>query len=116
MELFSRPDADAINLAVWPDGLSHIQQLHAWNFRNKNFTAMHLLDAADYESHTLIERDPETRHARIGDRDPSPLALFQEDWNHTAAAADYVPITHATEARVLRASVRVSLHKHFLGA
>ena len=76
---------------------------------------MHLLDTADDKSYALIKRDPETRHARIGDRNPSPLALFQEDRNHTTAAADYVSIAHSTEAGVLGASVSIGLHEHFLG-
>src|SRR5438270_13837557 len=115
MQLFAGADADAVNLAIRRHGLSHIQQLHAGNFRHEDFSALHLLNATDHKFHALIQCDPEANHSRIGDCDSPSGTLLPEDGNHSAAAADDVTVAHATETRLLSASIRIRLHEHFLG-
>ena len=48
--------------------------------------------------YTLLERQPEARHARIGQRDAATSFLFLENRNHAAPAADNIPVARATEA------------------
>src|SRR5207249_3073217 len=94
VQLFSRPDADAVNLAVRTDRLGHIEQLHAGDLGDKDFATVHLLEAANHEAHALFERNPEARHAGIGDGDPSSLALLQKNRDDAAAAAYYISIAY----------------------
>src|SRR5437763_734777 len=75
--------------------LRHLEQLHAGNFGHKDLAAVHLLDAPDYKPHPLIERDPETRHSRIGYCDPASRTLLHENGDYTSAAADYISVTRA---------------------
>jgi len=42
------------------------------------------------KAHALVEREPEARHARVGDGDFPRLALLREERHHAAAAADHV--------------------------
>src|ERR1041384_8244049 len=77
---------------------------------------MHLLQAADHETDTLVESDPEARHARIGQSDFAALPLLHEDRRYATAAADDIAVAHTTEAGVLRASVGVCLDKHLFRA
>jgi len=112
VQFFSRPNSDALDLAVRRDGLSDIEQLHAGNFGHEDFAAMHLLQAADHETNALIERDPEAGHARVRQSDFAALALLHEDRHYATAAADNVAIANATESRVLCAGIGVRLHKH----
>src|SRR5437868_11375544 len=77
---------------------------------------MHLLDATQHKPYSLLQRQPETAHTRIGNRDRPPLPLLHKYRDDAAAAAHYVSVARATEARVLPSGVRVCLHKHLLGA
>ena len=91
-------------------------QPHAGNLRNKNLAAVHLLQAADHKLHALLQSQPESRHARIGDRDLPAPPLFQKNRNHAAPASHHVAVTRTTEARISSARIGISLHKHFFRA
>ena len=77
---------------------------------------MHLLDAANHEPDSLLDRDPEAGHAGIGDGDFAALALLLEYWNHAAPAAQHVAVARATESSILRSGVGIRLNKHFFRA
>src|SRR5581483_11228588 len=115
MQLFTGPDANEFDLAAGRDGLGHVHQPHAGNLGDENLATVHALNAFHYETHALLEGDPEARHTRIGDRDFSPLALLEEHRDHADSAADDISVAGATEARILRSGICVGLHEHFLG-
>src|SRR5882672_4712622 len=102
VQLFAGPDPDVLDLAAWRNRFRQIEQAHAGNPGNKNLASVHLLQAADHEPHAMLEREPEARHTRIGDRDLAALALLDKNWNHTSPAADHVPIARAAEASLLQ--------------
>src|ERR1700681_2748420 len=116
VQLFPRPDADAIDLAVRRDRLGHIQQLHAWNFWDEDFSAVHLLDTSNNKAHALVQSDPEAGHSRIGNSDSPARALLHEYRDHASATPDYIAVTRATETSVLLARISVGLHEHFFRA
>jgi hypothetical protein len=64
-------------------------------------------------THTLLQRDPKTRHTRIRHRDEALLALLLKEWNDAATAAHDVAVTHATEAGRSGAGIRVALDEQF---
>ena len=51
-------------------GPRQVDHPHAGDLRHEDLPALHLLDAADRETHALIEREPEAGHALVGERDP----------------------------------------------
>src|SRR5216684_6139181 len=116
VQLLSRTNPDILHLASGSDGLCQVQQSHAGNLGNKNLAAVHLLHAADHKLHALFQRQPESSHSRIGDRDLPAPALFEKNRDHAAPAAHYVTVTRTAEARIFRARVSVGLHKHFFRA
>ncbi len=116
MQLLSRTNPDGLHLASGGDGLREVQQPHAGDLGNKNLAAVHLLQAADHELHALLERQPESGHASIGNRDLPAPALFQKNRDHASPAAHHVPIARTTEARIFRACIGIGLHKHLLRA
>src|SRR5580693_3177000 len=103
MQFFAWAYPDCFHIAARRDCLGHFHQLHAWNLGNKDFAAVHLLNAANHQPDSLLDGDPEASHAGIGDRDPAPLALLLEDRNHAATASQHIPVARTTESSVLRA-------------
>ena len=53
MQLFAGPNAGDLDLALGRQRLGQVQDLHAWNPRDEQFAAVHLLDGAKHESHAL---------------------------------------------------------------
>ena len=64
----------------------------------------------------MIERQPEARHALVGNRDLPPLALLDEYRDYAAPAADDIPVARATKAGLLRSGIGVCLDKHLFRA
>src|SRR6266550_2289788 len=116
MKLFSRPNADGFDCAAGCNAFSKVDHLHTRNLGNKDFAAMHLLQAADHEADALVKGDPEAGHTRVGNRNLAALTLFEKHWNHTAPAAHHVAVARTAEARVLRSSIGIGLNKHLLRA
>ena len=116
MQLFAGADSDVVNVTSRSNRLGHFEQAHAGNLGNKNFSSVHVLDAIDHKPDTVIEREPEARHPRIGDGNSPALALFEKYGNYAAPAANYIAVAGATEACILLAGVGVGLHEHFFRA
>src|SRR5208282_3722381 len=115
VQLLSRTNPDVLDLASGRNRFRQVHQPHAGNLRNKNLAAVHLLQAADDKLHALLQRQPESSHSRIGDRDLPAPALIQKNRDDAAVAAHHVPVARTTEAGI-RASIRIGLHKHFFCA
>src|SRR5262245_2798487 len=77
---------------------------------------MHLLDAIHHKSNPLLKSQPESRHASVCDSNLASLGLLPKNRNHAAAACQHVPVTRATEPRILRACIGICLHEHFFSA
>src|SRR5215471_1030344 len=106
---------NVLDSALRRDRAREIHGPHARQLRYEDLPAHHLLDAAEDEVHTLLEREPESRHPLVGDRDRARLALLQEEWNHAPPAAHDVAIAAAAERRPAdRVRVDVSLREEFL--
>src|SRR6478672_2304153 len=101
MKLFPGTNAHVFHFAARGQRLGHLDQFHAGNFWHEDFPAMHSFKAVHHESDSLLERYPETGHARIGNRDLAALALLQKNGNHAPAATNYVAVTSTTESRLL---------------
>src|SRR5271168_2264303 len=93
VQLLSRADADHLDLTTGRDGFSQVDHSHARNLGDKDLAAMHLLQAPNDELHAAIERNPETSHARIGDRNSAAPPLLEKHWDDASPAAHYVAVT-----------------------
>src|SRR5438270_13362841 len=87
-----------------------------WESWGKNLAALHFLQAVNDESHALVERDPEARHAGIGDRDFPAFALLEKYRDHSTPAFRNIAVTGARKMGTLGAGVGICLHKHLPGA
>ena len=70
---------------------------------SRNLATVHLLNAADHESHALLEGQPESRHSRIGHRDPPTPLLFQKNRDDAPTAADNIGDSSSAESNGSRA-------------
>src|ERR1035441_508768 len=116
VQLFSRPNPDRLDFTSRRNRLREIHEPHAGNLRNKNFSAVHLLNAAHHKPHALLQRQPEAGHPRIGQCNAPAKFLFLKNRNHTPPAPDHISVARATEPRLLGARIGVRLYEHFLGA
>ncbi|MPN26659.1 hypothetical protein SDC9_174084 [bioreactor metagenome] len=76
---------------------------------------MHIFSRADHKAHALLQADPETGHAVIGNGHFAALTLFEEHGYHRSAAAHHIAIPHAGEAHIAPASVGVGLDDELFG-
>src|SRR5205807_4781869 len=67
MQLFSRPDAHHLNRHAGRHGQRDIGDPRRWDLRHEDFSAPHALEIPEYETDSLVERDPEPGHTLIGD-------------------------------------------------
>ena len=81
------------------DRLRKIDHPHARNLGDEDLSAVHLLDAAHHKAHAVLQRDPETGHPRIGERDAAAASLLQENRDHASPASHDVAIAGTTESR-----------------
>src|SRR5262252_1741344 len=116
VKLFPWTDPDVLHRAARGDRFCQVGETHAWNLRNKDLSAVHLLQAMDDKLHALLERQPEAGHARIGYSNAAATALLQENGDYAASATHNVPIARATEPCVLGTRVGIRLHEHLFGA
>ena len=74
-------------------------------FGHEDLAAVHQLEAVAGRTRTpWSQRDPEARHARVGDRAARPVsALLAEERDDAAAAADDVAVADARENACSRA-------------
>src|SRR5579863_5271379 len=116
MQFLARSNSNGLDRASWGNSFRQIDEPHARNLRNENLSSMHLLDTADDETHTLLERQPETRHPGIGERDPPQPLLLLKDRDHTTATSNHVPVSRTAKPCFLASRISIRLHQHFLGA
>ena len=116
VQLLAGTDADDVEAALGRHRLRQIDHFHARNLGHEDLAAVHPADRRQHQRHALIERDPEARHVRVGDRQHTAGALRREERNHAAAAADDVPVADAGEPRAGTATVRVGRDEQFVGA
>src|SRR5579872_5577995 len=107
VQFFTGANTDVLNLTAWGERFRHLKQAHAGNLRYEDLSAMHLFQATDDKTDPSFQRDPEARHARIGQSDFPVLALLKKNRDDAASAAQHVAITRATESRVLLARISV---------
>ena len=97
VQLFAGPDSDGLDLASRRNGFRKIYEPHAGNLGHENLAAMHLLEAADHETHPLLQRQPEARHPRIRDRNAAAAFLLLKNRNNAAPAPHHIAISRAAE-------------------
>src|SRR5579875_518887 len=85
MQLLSGPDTDFPDVAVRRNGPRQVKDAHARDLWNEHLAPVHVLNRTQYEPHALFERQPKTRHAWIGHRDLSCLALLTKKGDNTAS-------------------------------
>src|ERR1035437_4891355 len=99
MELLAGADADDLNSSLRSNGGRQVQQSHARNSGHEELASGHGGDHSDHELDALIDRDPETRHALIGDRDDPGGRDTLEICDDAAAAADHVAVPDDGKSR-----------------
>ena len=99
VQLLAGADADDLDLGVGRQRRRHVGDPHRRHARDERLAAAHARRRVDDELHGLIERDPEARHALVGDRDDAGLGLELEQRHDRAARADDVAVAHRGEAR-----------------
>jgi len=80
-------------------GLRQVGQPHRRDLGHEDFAAEHPGEALVDEIHALLERDPEPRHPRVGDRNLLGLRADEllEEGDDRAARADDVAVAHHGE-------------------
>lgn len=78
---------------------------------------MHAREIADNEVDAFLQRDPEARHARVGDRQRGRVLGDQllEEGDDRAARADHIAVAHDREARLLVAHHVVCRDEELVG-
>ena len=92
--------------------------LHRGNLRHEDLAAVHALEALEHEVDALLQRDPEARHARVGDRQVGRAlrrCSLLEERHHRAARADHVAVAHHGEARAVPAGDVVGGDEQLVG-
>ena len=84
--------------------------------RDEDFAAVDPPEPLDHEVDPLLQGQPEPSHPVVGQGDLAEPALLEEERDHTAPAADDVPVPDARKAGVLGAGVGVALDEELLGA
>src|SRR2546426_1083130 len=115
VQLLAGADAGDDDLAAGGHRLREVDHAHARDARHEYLAAAHALERGDHEGDALLERQPETGHALVGERDAAEALLLLEKRDDAATAADDVAVAHAGEARSLAAGVCVALHEELLG-
>ncbi len=80
-----------LSFCVGGNGIGQVDNFGTGNLWHKNFTAFHLFNAIHHKADSLIERQPEARHAFVGDGDLSTRTLIQEQRDDRAAAPTTFP-------------------------
>ena len=69
VQLLAWPNADDSALRFRRECECHVDDAHARDTRHEDLAASHPPQRRDDERHRLLERDPETGHSLVGDRD-----------------------------------------------
>src|SRR5688572_32537513 len=95
MDFFTRTDADDVDLCIRDNRIGKVNDLGTGDLRHEDLAAFHLIDAAHHKADALLERQPEARHALIGDGNSSTRTLLEEERHHGTPAPHNVPIADA---------------------
>src|SRR5262249_46326776 len=96
--------------------LDEVHDFHAGDPRYKYLPALQKADGANYEVHTLLQREPKAGHSLIGDRHPAQFALLNKDRDDTAAATHNVAVSDTCKSCRPTTGIRISLNEELLGA
>ena len=103
MPLLARADADrlGLNLFLADERARDVLDGSGRCPGNVRFSRPRLAQCGENRVGSLIEREQEARHGRIGDRHRSAICnLVEKQRNHRAARGEHVAVAHADEARV----------------
>ena len=117
VQLFALTDAHFLRRHAGCHCLCQVGNLKGRNLGNKGFAALCFLQCLDNQFHTLMQADPETGHAVIGNRQLR-AAVFQDtvkERNDGASAACHVAVTDNGEADILCARISIGCNKQFIG-
>src|SRR5262245_58443892 len=92
MKLLAGPDADLLDDSFRGHRLSQVDEPHAGDLWDEDLSSGHGFNGFQNEADALIERDPETRHAGIGNGDAPAFSLIAEQGDHAAAASNHVAV------------------------
>lgn len=117
MKLFSFADTDFRHLASGQHSLCQISDLEGRNLGDEGLTAFGFFQCFDHQFHALLQADPETGHAVIGDG-KLLTAVFNnvmEERNNGSAASCYVAVTDDGEADILASGIGVGSNEQLIG-
>ena len=117
MELFTLADSYFGHFTSGQHRLCQIGNLKGRNLRDEGLTALGFFQSFDHQFHTLLQADPETGHAIVGDG-KFGAAVFDnvmEERNNGSAASGYVAITNDGKADILASGISVGSDKQLIG-
>ena len=95
--------------------LRDVADVHRWDLFHVDLAADHIVERVPHKLNTLLKRNHEARHPRIGNREDARLCRLEEERNHTPARAHHVSVADDRKAGVLRARIGVAGNEHLVG-
>ena len=117
MQFFSLADAYFGHFTSGQHCLCQICDLERRNLGDKGFTALGFFQCLNDQFYALLQADPETCHAVIGNRKFS-APLFDDvvkERNNGTAASCYITVTNDGEADIFASSVGIGSNKQLIG-
>ena len=99
MKLFAGTDTHLNLWEVGSDGCGYILDMIRGDLGDKDFAAEMMFDSPEHEIDAGLERDIETSHPHISDRQllGPGIATADEEWDYTATRAHDISISHDAE-------------------
>ena len=96
MKLFAFADSDFRHLTSRQHCLSQICDLERRNLGDESLTTLGLFQSLDHQFHTLLQTDPETGHAIVGDGELGTAVLDNvvEERNNRSTASGHITVTN----------------------
>ena len=116
MQLFAGADTDFLDSAAGKHRFCEVGNLKGRDFADKGFAAFCFFEGFNHQLHALLQADPETGHAQVGDRKlclPVCDELAEKRDNRTAASCN-VAVANDREVDVLIADIGVCCDKQLV--
>ena len=105
MQLFAWPDANNLLASVWSNHPGQVCHFHGRDFLHIDLPTDHILKSMPYQLNTLLQRDHEASHARIGDRQHAFVLNRHKKRDHRAARPHHISVAHHREFSVMATGI-----------
>src|SRR5271167_1642547 len=96
VQLLSRSDTDESVRQIRCHRTGQVDDPDGWNLRHEDLPAVHAREVLEHEIHTLLHRNPKSRHGGIGDwqKIAAALDLLAKERHNRSTRTDYIAVPH----------------------